>query len=103
MRVVGANLTNDTTQNQATIAATGVAIAANAARSKVIIQNCGTVAAKLNYGSTAASATVFCKVLKPGSANDDGLGETWVETDFKGDITLYAASACRVVVTEFLS
>lgn len=83
--------------------ATGVTIlAANTARIGFSIQNVGTTAANIRFGS-GASATVFHRVLKGGTGDNDGLGgsvDFFEGSIYNGIITMYGASTAKVVVTE---
>lgn len=82
---------------------TGVTIlSANTARIGFSIQNVGTTAALVRFGS-GASATVYHFALKGGSADNDGLGGSITFTTgsiYNGLITMYGASSAKVVVTE---
>lgn len=62
--------------NTPSIASAATALAANPRRIGFGIQNLGTNTLFVLLGS-GASTTVFHKVLKAGSGNDDGLGGSW--------------------------
>ena len=77
-------------------------LAANNARIGFSIQNVGTTAANIMFGS-AASSTVFHYVLKGGTGNNDGLGGSitfTAGTVYDGIITMYGASTAKVVALE---
>ena len=87
--------------NTPSIASAATAITSNAARAGWMIQNLGTNALFLRFG-TGASTTVFHAVLKGGTANDDGLGASMSQMDgivFTGDITI-AGTSPRYTVLE---
>lgn len=77
-------------------------LAANNARIGFSIQNVGTTAANILFGS-AASATVFHFVLKGGSTNNDGTGGSitfTAGTIYDGIITMFGASTAIVAALE---
>lgn len=75
------------------------ALSANAARVGWGIQNVGTNPLFVRKG-TGASATVYHKVLKGGSADNDGLGASWDEiagTVYTGEVSIAGTSPKFVV------
>lgn len=77
-------------------------LALNNARIGFSIQNVGTTAANIMFGSSA-SATVFHFVLKGGSTNNDGLGGSITFNSgavYYGLITMFGATTARVVALE---
>ena len=79
----------------------GVALAENRDRRAWNIQNLGTNALFVRLGGTA-STTVFHRVLKAGTSNDDGTGGSYGESAglvFGGEITV-AGTSPRFVVRE---
>lgn len=77
-------------------------LAANTARVGFSIQNVGTTAAWVRFGS-GASATVYHFALKGGSADNDGNGGSITFTSgtvFDGQITFFGASTAKVVALE---
>src|ERR1035437_4991529 len=74
-------------------------LAANTARIGFSIQNVGTTAAKVMFGSVA-STTVFHFVLKGGTGDNDGLGGSitfTAGTVYDGIITFFGASTAKLV------
>lgn len=89
------------TSNTPSIASAATALAANPARVAFMIQNLGTNALFVRYG-TGASTTVFHVVLNAGTGNDDGSGGSIAmegSTMWVGPITV-AGTSPRYVVTE---
>lgn len=87
--------------NVPAIKSAATALAANPARLGWMIQNSGQNALFVLLGS-GASTSVFHAVLKPGSADDDGLGASISQVSgavYTGIITI-AGSSPRYVVTE---
>lgn len=77
-------------------------LAANTARIGVSIQNVGTTAAYILFGSSA-SASVYHFALKGGTANNDGLGGSITFTSgtiYDGIITIFGASTAIVTALE---
>ncbi len=77
-------------------------LAANEARIGFTIQNVGTTAAKVRFGS-GASTSVYHIVLKGGSADGDGLGASFSMTSgavYNGIITFFGASTAKLVAYE---
>jgi len=89
------------TANIPSIASDTTALAANPARCAFMIQNLGTNALFVRFG-TGASSTVFHVVLKAGTGNDDGSGGTFAmegETMWQGIISI-AGTSPRYTVAE---
>lgn len=87
--------------NTPTIASAATALAANANRLGWGIQNLGQNPLFVLLGA-GASATVFHKVLKAGSANDDGLGGSWDDAEgvvWRGIVSI-AGTSPRYTVFE---
>ena len=87
--------------NTPSIASSTTALAENKARAAWMIQNLGTNALFVRFG-TGASSTVFHVVLKAGSGNDDGTGGTIAQefgTLWTGIISI-AGTSPRYTVTE---
>lgn len=77
-------------------------LAANSARIGFSLQNVGTTAAKVMFGSSA-SASVFHIVLKGGSGDGDGLGASYEQRNgavYNGIITFFGASTAKLVALE---
>lgn len=90
-----------TANTPAIVTSAGTAIAANAARGGWMIQNLGTNALFVLFGS-GASTTIFHAVLKGGTSSDDGLGASISQMQgvvYTGIITV-AGTSPRFVVTE---
>lgn len=76
-------------------------LAPNTARRSFSIQNVGTTAAKVCFGT--ATTDVFHFVLKGGSADNDGLGGSITFNSgyiYNGNITFFGASTAKVVAFE---
>ncbi len=76
-------------------------LAANNARRGFSIQNVGTTAAKICFGT--ASTSVYHFVLKGGTGDADGLGGSITFNSgciYNGIITLFGASTAKVVALE---
>lgn len=84
--------------NVPAIAGTGDVLAANANRKAWAIQNCGTNALFVRF-ATGATTSIFHRVLKGGSANDDGLGGVIEDNVYTGIVSV-AGTTPRLVVTE---
>ncbi len=87
--------------NTPSIASDVTALAANPARGAFLIQNLGTNALFVRFG-TGASTSVFNVVLKASSGADDGTGGTFAmegATIWTGVISI-AGTAPRYTVTE---
>lgn len=77
-------------------------LAANPARIGFSIQNVGTTAAYILFG-TGASATVYHFALKGGTGNNDGLGGSITFTTgtiYDGVVTMFGASTAIVTILE---
>lgn len=89
------------TSRTPSIASAATALSANSARGAFVIQNLGTNALFVRYG-TGASTTVFNVVLKGSTGNDDGSGGSIAmegATMWTGDVTI-AGTSPRYVATE---
>lgn len=87
--------------NTPAIASDTTALAANADRGGFLIQNLGTNALFVKFGS-GATTSVFHVVLKAGTANDDGTGGSYEQRDgliYTGIVTI-AGTSPRYTVTE---
>ena len=76
-------------------------LAANNARRSFAIQNVGTTAAKICFGT--ASTTVYHFVLKGGSADGDGNGGSITFNTgaiYNGIVTMFGASTAKVTALE---
>lgn len=76
-------------------------LAANSARIGFSIQNNGTTAAKIAFGT--ASTSVFHFVLKGGTADNDGTGGSLVFNTgavYNGLITVFGATSAKLSVLE---
>lgn len=85
----------------AILTAAGTALAANSQRGAWMIQNLGTNALFVKYG-TGASSSVFNVVLRGGTGNDDGSGGSLAQEQgvvWVGEVTV-AGTSPRYVVTE---
>ena len=83
-----------TASNTPAIVSDGTALASNPNRLFWMIQNLGTNALFVRFGS-GASTTVFHAVLKGGTGNDDGLGATLNQMNgivYTGIITIAGTS-----------
>lgn len=95
-------IAHSSTTNTPAIVSDATAIAANNARMGWMIQNLGQNALFVRMAA-GASTSVFHIVLKAGSANDDGLGGVFAQTEgsvYKGIITI-AGTSPRYTVTEW--
>lgn len=87
--------------NTPAISSDATAIAANSARSSWFIQNLGTNTLYVKLGADA-STSVFHRVLKAGSVNDDGTGGSTGDSSgviFTGIISV-AGTSPRYVISE---
>lgn len=76
-------------------------LAANPARIGFSIQNVGTTAAKVAFGTAATDKFHF--VLKGGTGDNDGLGGSVTFTDgaiYDGIITFFGASTAKLIAVE---
>lgn len=89
-------------QRTGIITTAGTILLANDNRSCVIIQNLGTTALFIKFGSSASTID-FDLILKAGSSNDDGLGGTFTEDtlSYTGIISVASASTIRCTATDF--
>lgn len=100
--MVNGGIAQTTKSNTPTIASSTTALSANEGRLGFSIQNLGTNALFVLFG-TGASTSVFHVVLKAGTGNDDGTGgSVSMESGvvYTGVITI-AGSSPRYTVAEF--
>lgn len=92
--MVNGGISQTTSSNTPTIASSATAIAANSGRLGFSIQNLGTNALFVLFGS-GASTSVFHVVLKASTGNDDGSGGSVSQTAgavYTGIITIAGTS-----------
>jgi hypothetical protein len=75
-----------------------IALASNAARRGLLVQNAGTTVIKLTLGTVDPTATVYHVALKAGAAADDGLGGTYIDDQFTGAVRAISSAAGGAVV-----
>lgn len=87
------------TSNTPSILSAAGALAANTARKSWSIQNLGTNPLFVRMSGTAASTTVFHRVLRAGTTNDDGTGGIFEDDVWTGAVQI-AGTSPRYTVTE---
>lgn len=79
----------------------GVILVSNEKRKGFTIQNTGTTQIKLGFGATPTQ-TAYHVCLKGGTAADDGLGATYFDLFWTGDVYAISSGAGgTMVITEF--
>lgn len=73
----------------------------NSQRKEIIIQNVGVVTVYIGLGFSPSLVNGYVFALAPGSAPDDGFGQSWISDMWQGPVfILAAAGGGTVVVTE---
>jgi hypothetical protein len=96
------NITLVRNPNTNSIKSTATALAANAGRVRLFVQNCGQNPLFVKYGS-GASATDFDVILAAGTANDNGTGgsDSWEGSTCPSSIVTTAGTAPRYIASEY--
>jgi hypothetical protein len=100
---------NATNHRRLLITADTYTLDANPNRTKVEVKNFGTVPVKVSYGNSDTTNDTpgldFNDVMVAGIENDDGMGGSMYDREFKGDITFFVDSGntgkMRLVITEW--
>lgn len=81
----------------------GVVAVANTSRCRIMVQNTGTTILRLALGPTAPTGTAYHIALPPCTVANDGLGGTWIDDMWQGQVQAISSAAGGLcVVTELI-